>query len=238
MSTPTFIPVGSSSVKLSDVSVTGYDSPYYVEDDDWWYGGVEAGTFVLRLLTGTGTAEATYYWIDDANKKISAGWYADAKGAAIAEGASSVIIEQGRGLWITGKGLKLQCAGQVPKDDISYVTKSAGLSAVGNCTPVDLTLAKLYVNGYEAPDYHEDDDWWYGGVEAGTFVVRLLSGTGTAEATYYYIDDANKGIAAGWYSDANGSAIEGGATSISIPAGKGLWVTGKGLPLNIPAPEL
>ena len=238
MSTPTFIPVGATSVKLSDVIVTGYDAPYWDEDDEWWYGGVEAGTFVLRLLTGTGTAEATYYWIDDANKNISAGWYADNKGTAINKGASSVVIEQGRGLWITGKGLKVQCAGQVPDQDVAYRTKTAGLSAVGNCTPVDLTLAKFYVNGYETPYYDEDDEWWYGGVEAGTFVLRLLTGTGTAEATYYYIDDANKGISAGWYADNKGTAIDGGASSVQIPAGKGLWVTGKGLPLNIPAPEL
>ena len=238
MSTPTFIPVGAPSVKLSDIQVTGYEAPYWDDDDEWWYGGVEAGGFVLRLLTGTGTAEASYYWIDNPNKSIAAGWYADAAGTAIDGGATSVVIEQGRGLWITGKGLKLQCSGQVPEDDMAYVTKSAGLSAVGNCTPVDLTLNKLFVNGYTAPYWDDDDEWWYGGVEAGGFVVRLLTGTGTAEATYYWIDDANKSIAAGWYADTNGTAIDGGASSVSIPAGKGLWVTGKGLSLNIPAPEL
>ena len=238
MSTPTFIPVGASSVKLSDVTVSGYEAPYYDADDDWWYGGVEPGTFVLRLLTGTGTSEATYYWIDDPNKGKSAGWYADMSGNAIDGGASSVVIEQGRGLWITGNGLKLTCAGEVETDDVLYSTRSVGLSATGNCTPVDLTLGKLFVEGYTAPYYDADDDWWYGGVEPGTFVLRLLTGTGTSEATYYWIDDPNKGISAGWYTDMNGTAIDGGATSVSIVAGKGLWVTGNGLKLHVPAPEL
>lgn len=238
MSTPTFIPVGASSVKLSDVKVTGYDAPYWDEDDEWWYGGVEAGGFVIRLLTGTGTAEASYYWIDDPNKSISAGWYADAEGAAIDGGVSSIVIEQGRDLWITGKGLKLLCAGQVLEDDVAYVTKAAGLSAVGNCTPVNLTLNQFFVNGYTAPYWDEDDEWWYGGVEAGGFVIRLLTGTGATEVSYYWIDDSNKGITAGWYADTNGMAIKGGASSVFIPAGQGLWVTGKGLLLNIPAPGL
>ena len=35
-----------------------------------------------------------------------------------------------------------------------------------------------------------------------------------------------------------GKAIEGGATSVSVPAGQGLWVRGGGNKLYIPAPAL
>ena len=52
------------------------------------------------------------------------------------------------------------------------------------------------------------------------------------------IDDASKGITGGWYADANGTAIDGTASAIVVPAGKSMWVSGKGLTLNIPAPTL
>ena len=244
MIAPTFLKVTSTTgCTLAD---SGYVAEVYSEDDEDYVGGVgtvNSGSFVLNLLSSTGTSEASYYFIDaPASKGISAGWYADNNGTAIEGGAESVVIEAGRALWITGRGFSLTSAGAVGTADIAYVTRSAGLSACGNATPIDLTLAKLYVSGYDAEIYSEDDEDYVGGigtVNSGSFVVNFLSSTGTSEASYYYIDaPASKGVSAGWYADNNGTAIEGGAASITVPAGQGLWVSGRGFKLNIPAPEL
>lgn len=234
MTSPTFLPIGGSVCKLSDLKVTGYTSPYYDDDEEDYVGGVKGGTFVLNLLGITGVAEETYYWIDFGT--TPAGWYADKNGTAIEGGADRVIIEQGRAVWIAANGRQLQSAGEVETSDVAYRTRDLGLSAVGNCTPIDLTLGSLYVSGYTAPYYDADEEDYVGGVKGGTFVLNLLGPTGTSEATYYYIDFGS--ISAGWYADKNGTPIEGGATAVPIPAGKGMWVAGNNRILNIPAPEL
>ena len=182
----------------------------------------------------------SYYFIEqEAGKGIVAGWYADANGAAIEGGASGVPIEKGRALWISGKGLTLVSAGAVSEIDTAYQTKTVGLCAIGNNTPVDLTLNKLFVSGYTPSYYDENEEDYIGGVKGGDFVLRFLDPSGRSESTYYWIEqEAGKGIVAGWYADANGTAIDGGASSIPVPAGKGMWISGKGLYLNIPAPEL
>ena len=113
----------------------------------------------------------------------------------------------------------------------------SGASAVGNATPCELTLAKLIVTGYDAPDYDKSDEQLIsGGVIGGKFLLRFLNSSGVAEARYYWIDDGEH--VAGWYSSVGGDAIEGGAASVKIPAGKGMWIAGNGLTLRIPAPEL
>lgn len=235
MATPTFLLIGDETgCRLADLRVAGYEEMHYDEDEEDYVGGVQGGMFVLRLLGATGVAESTYYWIDFGT--IPAGWYASSTGAAIDGGAESVFLEVGRAAWITGNGYLLITAGQVGTKDTGYTTKTVGLTAVGNCTPVDLTLGKLYVNGYSPMYYDEDEEDYVGGVQGGTFVLRLLGPTGVAEATYYWIDFGI--VTANWYASSTGDAIAGGAASVSIPAGKGLWVTGSGKNLNIPASEL
>ena len=239
MSAPTFLQVSSETgCTLADLSVTGYEPSHYDEDEEDYVGGISGGQFILKFLSSSGSAEAQYYWIDDAGKSITGGWYADANGTAIAGGASSVAIEKGKALWIDGHGYPLTTAGAVGTLDIAYVTRSLGLCAVGNCTPVNMTLGSLFVNGYEPSHYDEDEEDYVGGVSGGQFIVKMLGPSGRSESEYYWIDDAGKGLTGGWYADANGTAIVGGATTVSIPAGKGLWVDGHGYTLNIPAPEL
>ena len=100
------------------------------------------------------------------------------------------------------------------------------------------TLADLTVSGYEKQAWNDDDEDYAGGVTGGSFVLMFLSATGTAEARYYWIEqEAEKGIVAGWYADANGGAINGGAASVAIPAGQALWIIGKGLDLVMIAPK-
>ena len=241
LSAPTFLQVSSTTgCTLADLSVGGYTKSYYDEGEEDYVGGVKGGDFILRFLDASGRSESAYYFIEqEAGRGIAAGWYADANGTAIEGGASSVQIEKGRALWITGNGLPLVSAGEVSEFDTAFRTKTVGLCAIGNNTPVNLTLNKLFVTGYTESHYDEGEEDYIGGVKGGDFVLRFLDGSGRSETTYYWIEQqAGKGIAAGWYADANGTAIDGGASSISVPAGKGMWITGNGLYLNIPAPEL
>ncbi len=241
MIAPTFLQVSSTTgCTLADLSVTGYAKQAWNNEDEDYAGGVTGGGFVLMFLSATGTADARYFWIEqEAEKGIKAGWYADANGTAIDGGASSVSIQAGQALWIMGKGLDLVSAGAVSELDVAWVTRDGGQSAVGNSTPIDLTLDQLYVNGYAPQEWNDGDEDYAGGVTGGNFILNFLGAEGRTEKAYYWIDQgAEKGISAGWYADANGTPIEGGASSVSIPAGQGLWVKGKGLTLNIPAPEL
>ena len=79
----------------------------------------------------------------------------------------------------------------------------------------------------------------YATMSAGQFVLRPLTATGTAESGPYYWVDIPAQSKCGWFLNAAGtSAIPGGASSVTITAGRGLWCQGKGLTLNIPAPVL
>ena len=232
MSSGSFAAVSAAngSCTLADFTVSGYDAPVWNEDDEEYEGGC-AGEFNLQFLSSSGTTEATYKWYDNGEK--AAGWYNN-DGSAIEGGASSVVIEAGKAMWIQGRGYKLTSAGAVNESDIVYSTRSKGFSTVGNATPVNLTLGQLAVSGYDAPVWNEDDEEYEGGC-AGEFNVQFLTSSGTTETTYKWYDNGEK--APGWYNN-DGSAIDGGATTVSVPAGKGLWIQGRGYTIRIPAPEL
>ena len=97
-------------------------------------------------------------------------------------------------------------------------------------------LSDLSVTGYDAPEYVEEDDYYEGGCAGGDFILQFLNNNGSVAARYYWIDDGDN--AAGWYSTMGAGAIDGGAASINVPAGKGAWAVGTGKTLNIPAPAL
>lgn len=111
---------------------------------------------------------------------------------------------------------------------------SAGSFASVSASNGSCTLADFTVSGYDAPEWNEEDEEYTGGCN-GTFVVRFLTASGTTESSYRWYDNGE--VSPGWYNN-NGSAISGGATTVSIPAGKGLWVQGRGMTVTIPAPEL
>ena len=235
MMAPTFLSVNSATgCTLADLSVTGYDAPAWNEDDEEYEGGCGGGEFILQFLNNNGTVAARYYWIDDG--EIGPGWFANAFGAAIAGGASSVEVRAGVASWVIGAGMTLQSAGAVNKLDVALPMNATRNTAAGNCMPIDLTLAQLTVSGYAAPVYNEDDEEFEGGCGGGEFILQFLNNNGTVAARYYWIDDGE--IGPGWYASAFGGAIAGGAASVSVPAGKGAWIIGSGYTLNVPAPEL
>ena len=234
MAAPTFLTVDSEvQCTLADLSVTGYTAPEWSEDDEEFVGGCK-GEFVLRLLTASGTYEGVYYWVDDGEN--DAGWYSSKLGTAIEGGAASVKIAAGRGMWVSGVGYKLVSSGAVNTKLVTFPTNGGkGFTAAGNCMPVDMKLDKFFVNGYEAPEWSEDDEEYVGGCK-GEFVLRLLTASGTYEGVYYWVDDGEND--AGWYSSKLGTAIEGGAASVNIPTGRGMWISGVGYNFNVPAPTL
>ena len=220
----------NGSCTLADFTVSGYDAPVWDEDDEEYTGGCN-GTFVLQFLSSSGTTESSYRWYD--NGEMAVGWY-NRNGTPIAGGAESVVIPAGQAMWIQGRGMKLTSADAGNEEDIAFTTRSSGFNAIGNATPVNLNLGKLTVSGYSAPVWDEDDEEYTGGCN-GTFVVQFLTSSGTTDTSYRWYDNGE--VAVGWY-NRNGTAIEGGASSVEIPAGKGLWVQGRGMTLTIPAPEL
>ena len=235
MMAPTFLSVGSETgCTLADLKVVGYEAAVWNTEDEEYNGGCIGGQFVLQFLNSNGSVAAAYYWID--NGEVSAGWYADEGATVIDGGAASVQIPAGTALWVIGTGKTLQSAGAVNKEDVAYVTNSSRQTAVGNSMPVELTLADLTVTGYAAAVWNTEDEEYNGGCIGGQFVLQFLNPNGSVAAAYCWIDNGE--VPAGWYADEGAAAIEGGAASVKIPAGKGMWVIGTGKTLNIPAPEL
>ena len=235
MMTPNFLNVNSATgCKLSDLTVTGYDAPVWNEEDECYDNGCQGADFVLQFLNNNGSVAAKYYWLD--NGEMPAGWYATMSGGAIDGGAESVAIPAGTAAWVIGTGKKLQVAGQVNVFDVAKEMNATRNTAVGNCMPVDLKLSQLTVTGYDAPTWNEEDECFDNGCQGADFVLQFLNNNGSVATQYYWLDNGE--IPTGWYATMSGGAIDGGATSVNIPAGKGAWVIGTGKILNIPAPEL
>lgn len=227
MMAPTFLSVGSTTgCTLADLTVTGYD-PAELNEDDEYEGGCALGDFIVNFLSNTGSASASYYWVDDG--ETGPAW-CDKYGSEVE--ASSVTIPAGVAMWTRGSGYTLQSAGKVGTADIAFVMNASRQTAAGNCTPVDLTLGKVTVSGYDAAELNEDDEY-EGGCSLGDFILNFLTNTGSAEASYYWVDDGETGPA---WCDKYGSEVN--TTSIAFPAGKGAWIRGSGYTFNIPAPEL
>lgn len=218
------------SCTLADFTVSGYDAPVWDDEEGEWTEGCD-GTFVVQILTSSGTVQSKYAWYD--NGELPKGWY-NSNGSAISGGASSVKLKAGMAVWIQGRGMKLTSAGAVNESDIDFVARASGFDAVGNTTPVELSLNQLAVSGYDAPVWDDEEGEWTDGCD-GTFVVQFLTSSGTVQSKYAWYDNGE--LAQGWY-NSNGTAISGGASSVKLPAGSGVWIQGRGMTLRIPAPEL
>ena len=233
MVVPTFVKTdGGGQWSLADLKVAGYEAPYKNAKGKW-VSGCQAGQFIVEKLTTAGTRDVAYYWIH--NGTIGPGWFADETGAAIDGGAEKVTFKAGTGFWTAGSDFKLVPSGAVNLNDVKYPTDVTGKVAIGNSTPVDLTLADLTVEGYDQP-YKNAKGKWVGGCQAGQFIVEKLTTAGTRDVAYYWIHNGT--IGPGWFADETGAAIVEGANKVAIPAGQGLWTAGSGFTLVIPAPEL
>ena len=213
MKAASFETVGATdgSATLADIKVTGYD-PYDEEEDE----GGTSGQFMIQFLNASGQATAIYSWFDD---DVTNGWKS---GGSVVD-ASAVKLPAAGAVWTKGAGLSITSSGAVSDADIVKNFAAAGFAAVGNTTPVDITLADLTVSGYEPYDEEEDE-----GGTSGQFMIQFLNASGQATGIYSWFDDD---VTTGWKS--GGSVID--ATKVTIPAGTGVWVKGAGLTLTIPS---
>ena len=247
MVTPTFLKVNESNkVTLAELKVSGYTPPTWEKVGKVFVnvGGCR-GAFVVQTLTTSGSMEKTYYWLEymtSATTKVGPGWFKDTEGTPIENGEESVQLDAGAALWISGSELKLQPSGAVNQFDVEVETAQSGFKAIGNCMPIDLKLSDLTVTGYTPPTWEKVGKVFVnvGGCR-GAFVVQTLTTSGSMEKTYYwleYMTSATTKVGPGWFKDTEGTVIEEGSDKVEIPAGKGLWISGSGLKLTIPAPEL
>ena len=213
MKAASFETVGATdgSATLADIKIGGYDA-YDEETDE---GGTTAD-FSIQFLNSSGKMTAVYEWVDD---DIRTGWVT---GGNLVD-ASTIKLPAGGAVWTRGAGLSMTSAGAVNDADTVVSTAATGFQAVGNTTPVDLTLADLAVTGYDPYDEETDE-----GGTTGDFSIQFLNGSGKMTAMYLWIDDDTK---TGW--ECNGELID--PTTVTIPAGTGVWAMGAGLTLTIPS---
>ena len=106
-----------------------------------------------------------------------------------------------------------------------------------------VTLADLKVTGYTAPYWETTKKGGQnvGGCTGSKFVIQTLTTAGSKDQSYTWLDyttSATTKVGPGWFLDGDATPIPGGADSINFSAGKGLWVSGSGLNLIVPAVEL
>ena len=104
-----------------------------------------------------------------------------------------------------------------------FAMKAASFETVG-AADGSATLADIKITGYDAYDEETDE-----GGTSGQFVIQFLNASGKTSARYEWFDDDVK---TGWVS--GGSVVD--PTTVTIPAGTGVWVKGAGLTLTIPSP--
>ena len=97
------------------------------------------------------------------------------------------------------------------------------------------TLADLSVTGYD-PLVEIIAGVYTGGCAGGDFILRKMKIDGSYDINYFWIDNGN--IAPGWYADSEGTEITGGASSVKISAGEGVWGDGSGYDLVVPGAKI
>ena len=249
MLSPTFLKVSESNkVTLAELKVSGYTPPTWEKVGKVFVnvGGCTGSRFEMQTLTTSGSKDRAYVWLDymtSATDRVGPGWFADANATPIQGGEGSVQLDAGKALWISGSGLTLQPAGAVNPFDVEIKTDSTGNVAIGNCMPTDLKLSDLTVTGYTPPTWEKVGKVFVnvGGCTGSRFEMQTLTTSGSKDRAYVWLDymtSASDRVGPGWFADANATPIEGGADKVTISAGDGLWVSGSGLTLAIPAPEL
>ena len=228
---PTFTTVGDQTgVKLSDLSVTGYQD---TEGGCW-------GNVYIGMLTKMGATKklesglpVSYLWFD-AEDEYEAGWY-DYGEAPLKDdeselgNADEIVFDVGEAFTIFADseyiGCKVISAGEVFAAALSYPIANDGRNMMGNPLPVAIKLSKIYVTGYE-----DTEGGCWGNVYIG--MLTKMGATKKLESglpVSYLWFDAEDEYEAGWYDYGEAPLKDdeselGNADEITFEAGEGFTV--------------
>ncbi len=196
-----FIPVTGSTVDLTDITVTGYDTEEGTEEE-----------VSVQTLDKNGSRVNFYYWYDVTDgADVYYGWLDADSGDFIESG--TVLLGVGDGLWVDAPSAdyKLQSAGQV-MTAAATVTLREGFKMVSNPTPVAVDLTTITVTGYNEVDGTEEE-----------VSVQTLDKNGSRVNFYYWYDVTDGAdVYYGWLDADSGDFISEG--DVEVGAGEALWV--------------
>ena len=174
----TFTTVGTTSVKLSELKVTGYENNEY-------YLGEMAFTASFQLRSSNGMPYATYMWSDESSdmETWDGGKWTNAITGDEITSENDVVLEPGKGLWFSAPELQgstaftLTTAGEVLKGDQGVELNAGGYVGICNLMPANVKLSQVEVHGYE-------DNEYYLGEMAFAMSMQSLLPSGMPQATY------------------------------------------------------
>ncbi len=186
----TFRTILSASYPLTQIMVTGADG---------------MGDVVAQTISSAGVWDGEYYYLTEDMTGMPTGWYKDVVGDVPAD---DVILEQGAALYVTSANhdIVLTVAGQVAVGDV-IVPFAQGSGQIGNCTPVDVDLVDVGVEGADG---------------MGDVVAQSISAAGLWDGEYYYLKEDMTGMPDGWYKDMVGDVA---ADDVTLAPGDSLFVT-------------
>ena len=196
----------SSTLSLQDIKIVG----------DSVTGG---GANLICLLDADGIFQGTYgWWLPDDGTGEEEGCWFDGDNWEVIEGT----ISEGEGFYVYAEdaGLSVQSSGAVQLTQYSRALNQ-GYNLVGNCSPVDLDIQKITLDGESVT----------GG---GANLICLLDADGIFQGTIgWWLPDDGTGEEAGcWFDGDLWAVVEG-----TVSAGEGLYVYAEDAGLTIKLPS-
>ena len=212
-------------IDLTDIIVKGYDPFDYESEEGGAYGDV-----TVQTLTGGGSTDVLYVWLDfvekgdtPADDVVWKGWYDFDTEEPLVKG--DVVLAPGEGLWsvTTIEDMHLQTSGEVAtKADVGTALPADGMM-IANPTPVSVDLTNCYITGYDPYDYDSEEGGAYGDA-----TVQTLTGGGSTDVLYVWLDFVEKGdtpaddvVWHGWYNFDTEEPLE--KDDVVLAPGEGLW---------------
>ena len=184
--------------------------------------GANADGANLQTLDASGRTLTSYTWAegyaDDGTDRWDLTGWVDESGYLI----NGVAFENGAGLAIFGNGSDVQTAGKVGGEDVAIITRSAGVTCIGNPFPVSVDLQDLLMTGANAD-----------GANLQTLDASGRTLTSYTWAEGYADDGTDCWNLTGWADD-SGYLV----TGVTFAPGEGIVVFGNGATIIFPAPAL
>ena len=219
---PCFVSVGGTTVKLSELKVTGYEKNEYYLTEEYAFGA----TFQIRKANGM--PESEYLWSDttDDGETWNGGVWSDFDTGDEITAANDVTLNAGDALWFDcpdfqgSDGFYLTSAGVVLKGDQAFPLKDGAKCAVCNMLPAPTTLSKIEIQGYEDNEYYLTEEYAFG------LTMQSLKSNGMPQAEYLWSDTTDDGENwnGGVWSDFDTGDEITAANDVTIGAGEGFWV--------------